>query len=211
VASRIDIGQTGLGAADKFTISQKFPFVGNLLERLGTAAQGPQASPSIPVGETGEAVLLRLAITDNQIDAVVEDSYSGAGLVVFDLTSNPGSLLLHGNRIRNRFPQGQTVLVVQVAEAAMSANIVANEVPAPTATTAESHPLATTSLVLLPTNLLAVPAVAITGNVLIGSPKLPGRTGIAAPLNVWEVLNTVVAYSTPTTGGAATTSETAAS
>jgi hypothetical protein len=210
VASRIDIGQTGLVGADKFAIAQKFPAVGNILEHLGTAAQGTRVV-SIPVGETGEAVLLRLTITDNQIDAVVEDSYSGAGIVVLDLTSNPGSLLLHGNRIRNRFPQGQTALVVQVAEAAVSASIVANEVPAPTATSTESQPLTPTSLVLQPTNLLAVPAVAITGNVLVSSPKLPGRTGIAAPLNVWEVLNTVVAYSTPTTSGAAAAGETGAS
>jgi hypothetical protein len=209
-ASRIDIAQTGLGAADKFTIAQKFPSVNNILEHLGTAAQGTRVV-SIPVGETGEAVLLRLTITDNQIDAVVEDSYSGAGIVVLDLTSNPGSLLLHGNRIRNRFPQGQTALVVQVAEAAVSASIVANEVPTPTATSTESQPLTPTSLVLQPTNLLAAPAVAITGNVLVSSPKLPGRTGIPAPLNVWEVLNTVVAYSTPATSGAAAAGETAAS
>lgn len=207
VASRIDIAQEGTTGLEKLTVAQKFPYVGNILEHLETAAQGAPASATIPVGETGEGVLLRLQIADNQIDAVVEDSYSGAGIVVLDLTSNPGSLLLHDNRIRSRSPGGETALIVQVSEAAVSGNIVANEVQAVAAmqqpsTAAGSAPgsLTSTSLVLQPTNLLTVPAIAVTGNVFVGSVKLPSRPS-EPPLPTWEVLNTVAPYSTPTTEG----------
>jgi hypothetical protein len=208
VASRIDIAQEGTTGLEKLTVAQKFPYVGNILEHLETAAQGPPAGPSVPAGETGEGVLLRLQIAGNQIDAVVEDSYSGAGFVVLDLTSSPGSLLLQDNRIRSRSPGGQTVLVVQVAEAAVTGNIVANEVQAvavtqrpPTSANPAPAPLASTSVVLQPTNLLTVPAIAVTGNVLVGSVKLPGRPSSEPPLPTWEALNTVAPYSTPTTGG----------
>jgi hypothetical protein len=206
IASRLDIAQTGAAGLAKLTVANKFPYVGNILEHLETAAQGPAAGESIPAVEAGEGVLLRLEIADNQIDAVVESSYSGAGVVVLDLTSPAGSLLLHDNRIRSRTPGGQTVLVVQVAEATVTGNIVANEVQAstPTQPTTASNvavtPLTSASLVLQPTNLLAVPAIAVTGNVLVGSVKLPARP-LEAPLASWNVLNTVTTYSTPTAGG----------
>lgn len=52
----------------------------------------------------------------------------------------------------------------------------------------------TVSLVLQPNVQQKSPAaMAITGNVLLGGVKLPVRP-FAAPLNAWDVLNTVTAY-----------------
>jgi hypothetical protein len=156
--------------------------------------------------------MLRLDIADNQIDAVLADSYSGAGVVALDLTATPGSLLVHDNRVRDRFPQGETMLVSGVAEATVTGNLVANEVvnvTTPTAVLPQSR-----SLSLLPTDLLAVPAVAITGNVLVDPAMLPQRTAldqqsIAAVFQVWDFLNTITAYVAPASPSASPSSPSA--
>ena len=71
---------------------------------------------------------LRLDLSDCQVDAVIAGSYSGAGLLVADFTADAGSALLHGNRIRSRFPMGEAALVGGVGEVCVTGNVVANEV-----------------------------------------------------------------------------------
>ncbi len=174
------------------SILKTFPSVGNLIERIGSETS--TAPPPIEAAETGETVLLRLVIADSQIDAVVEDSYSGAGIVVLDLTATPGSLLFNGNRVRTRFPEGQAVLVSTVAEAALTGSILANEVPG----TCES-------LVLQPATP-ATAAVALTGNVLVSSAKLPERHESGSP-PPWSALNAVINYTPPVTTATAASGE----
>ena len=47
---------------------------------------------------------------DCQVDAVITGSNSGAGLLVVDLAEATGSAVIHGSRIRTRFPAGDTAL-----------------------------------------------------------------------------------------------------
>ncbi|HLI56833.1 MAG TPA: hypothetical protein VKY26_07330, partial [Actinomycetota bacterium] len=160
------------------------PTLNGILTNLGATAAG------VPLAaDTGTAVVLRLALGGSQIDAIVPSSYSGAGLLVADLTSTPGSILLTGNRIRNRFPDGQAAVVLGLADAAVTGNIIANEIPVKLGT--EPAAVTTHSLVLREGSLRQdTPPVAIVGNVFVDPPILPNRPG---QLPAWLTLNTVVA------------------
>jgi hypothetical protein len=183
--------QSSVGIIDKVPIVLKaFPHIENLLERIG--ARTAPAPPPIEAVETGESVMLRLAISDSQIDSVVEDSNSGAGIVVFDMTSSPGSLLFNNNRVRTRFPEGEAALVLSVAEAALTGNIIANEVAA-SLTAAQST--TSRSLALQPAKA-ATTVVALTGNALVSAAKLPERHEASTP-PPWSALNAIVEYVAP--------------
>ncbi len=157
---------------------------------------------AVPVADTGTSVSLRLDVCDCQVDAIIADSYSGAGLVVVDLAAGESSAVLHGNRFRSRFPMGETVLVSGLSEAAVTGNLVRNEI-APQISWLTSY-----SMVLNPatgqTPLNAVldpsaapfgAAVAVTGNVFIDPTLLPARPAtIPSPLGDWDYLNTVIDY-----------------
>jgi hypothetical protein len=100
------------------------PALNNILTNVG--AQAVQVPPAT---DTGTTPVLRLALSGNQIDAMVTNSYSGPGLIVMDTTATFGSILLTGNRIANRFPGGQAAVIYTMSDAAaISANIIANEV-----------------------------------------------------------------------------------
>ena len=154
---------------------------------------------------------LRLDLCDCQVDAIIADSYSGAGLLVVDFTTDVGSVLVHGNRIRSRFPEGETALIGQVGEATVTGNIVTNEVPIPPPPEGTPPLPPSNSLVLNPVISALVgavldpvtappgnPAVAITGNVFVDPTVLPtprqniSTAAAAAGLGDWDVLNTVI-------------------
>jgi hypothetical protein len=151
---------------------------------------------TVPTADTGTSVTLRLDFCDCQVDAVVANSYSGAGLLVVDLTQALGSALVHGSRARSRFPSGETVMITQVAEVTVTGNIVANEVtPLPKPSDEEPNSYSITMAGPAP---LGVPAVAITGNVFIDPTRLPPRPQtVPAVLADWDVLNTVISYLGP--------------
>jgi pSer/pThr/pTyr-binding forkhead associated (FHA) protein len=196
------------GAAAEAKASELPPDLGGFLADLGAPAV-----PPIPVADTGTSdVSVRLDLCDCQVDAVIADSYSGAGLLVLDLTAGTGSALLHDNRIRNRFPLGETVLVtgitVQVeivgfGEACVTGNVMANEVVPDEANFGFFQGQVNYSIVLdAATTPYGVPAGAITGNVFIDPTKLPARQNIpaaaaAAGLGDWDLLNTVINYIAP--------------
>ena len=159
-----------------------FPVLDNLLNSLSTT------EPTVPVAtDTGVSVALRLTMSGCQVDSVLADSYSGAALLVADLSATPGSALIHGNRLRNRFPNGETALVTGTGDVAVSGNVMANEVSPKQADVDETH-----SLVLQEgaVNLPAKP-VAVVGNVFINSVIVPARSG---GLPAWQTLNTVTDY-----------------
>jgi hypothetical protein len=143
--------------------------------------------------DTGRTAVLRLAMAGSQIDAVVPSSYSGAGLLVADLTGTPGSALLTGNRIRNRFPDGQAAVVLRLAQAAVTGNVIANEVAIRDTRQLEGDASITTHSLLLHEGppRRDQPPVAIVGNVFVDPPSLPHRP---APLLSWRTLNTVVSF-----------------
>ncbi len=165
----------------------------------------PAASASavaVPVADTGTSVSLRLDVCDCQVDAIIADSYSGAGLVVVDLAAGESSAVLHGNRIRSRFPMGETVLVSGLSESAITGNLVGNEI-APQISWLTSYsmvlnpPTGQTPLnaVLDPSAAPFGAAVAVTGNVFIDPTLLPARPAtIPSPLGDWDYLNTVIDY-----------------
>jgi hypothetical protein len=172
-----------------------------LLDRILVIAPAiGQALPPPPPGSAPQppaaAGSLRLAFRDCQVDAVITGSNSGAGLLVINLAEATGSAVVHGSRIRNRFPAGAAALAYGLEEASITGNILANEVaagelPAPD--------LNSFSMALSATATpLGVPAVAITGNVLVGTTGLPARPGtIPSVLQNWDVLNTVIPYVVP--------------
>ena len=198
------------GAAEEAKLGQLPPEIDAFLTNLGAPVA---AAASIPVADTGTSgVSMRLDLCDCQVDAIIADSYSGAGILVLDLTTETGSALLHDNRIRNRFPMGETVLVtgfgVQVERvgfggASVTGNVVANEVVPDVANLGFFQGQVNYSLVLdAATTPLGVPAVAITGNVFVDPTKLPPRQNIpaaaaAAGLGDWDLLNTVIGYIAP--------------
>ena len=127
---------------------------------------------------------LRLDLGGCEIDAIIPDSHSGAGLLVADFTAEAGTAFIHDNRIRSRFPGGETAFVGGVAESCVTGNVVANEVEH------ERENRRSRSMGLSPAT--EPPAVAITGNVFIRPPRLPGRDHVPRAFNSWDPLNTVI-------------------
>ena len=153
----------------------------------GTGATVSATGAVIPVADTGASVTPRLDVCDCQVDAVIAESYSGAGLLVADLSqSQSASALVHGNRIRSRFPAGEAVVGLWLAEGSVTGNIVANEAAIPAQVSAALPESYSMGLVATASPLGAV-ALAIAGNVFIDPPVLPGQA--------WQALNTVVNYS----------------
>jgi hypothetical protein len=145
----------------------------------------------------------RLDVSDCQVDAVIAESYSGAGLLFADLmASATASALIHGNRLRTRFPWGETVMGLSLAEVSVTGNIVANEAAYPvTPTTA--LPASFSLTMVVPATPLGAAALAVAGNVFIDPPALDGQVNQVAAFNT---LNTVVNYSViPSVTGISTT------
>jgi hypothetical protein len=170
-----------------------------------------KAAVAVPLADTGTSVSLRLDICDCQIDAIIADSYSGAGLLVVDLTADLGSAVVHGNRIRSRFPMGESALLSGLGTATISGNIVANEVVTKLSPfiTSPPHSLTSHSMVLNPAGASALlgvldpsapvsVGVAITGNVFRNPAILPARApmtpAVPVPMNDWMFLNTEIDY-----------------
>jgi Family of unknown function (DUF6519)/IPT/TIG domain len=160
-------------------------------------------TPTIPAADPGTSVTPRLDVSDCQVDAVIAESYSGAGLLFADLmASATASALIHGNRLRTRFPWGETVMGLSLAEVSVTGNIVANEAAYPvTPTTA--LPASFSLTMVVPATPLGAAALAVAGNVFIDPPALDGQVNQVAAFNT---LNTVVNYSViPSVTGISTT------
>jgi hypothetical protein len=127
---------------------------------------------------------LRLDLGGCQIDAIIGDSHGSAGVLVADFTDEAGSAFIHDNRIRSRFPGGETAFVGGVAESCVTGNVVANEVEH------EREDRRSHSLGLSPA--ITPPAVAVTGNVFICPPRLPRRHHVPEAFDSWDLLNTVI-------------------
>jgi len=199
----------------------------NLVQQVAGTAPPVTAAATPPPVDTGVAVSLRLDFRDCEIDALTAGpaSNSGAGLIVADLTAGAGSALVHGSRIRSQFPLGETVLLTGLGEVTVTGNVVTNEVvplgansgpvsfgPTPDLlrvnipTAAALPPLDNYSIVLGPAaTQLGVPAVAVTGNVFVDDTLLPARPvafataspTVAAILQDWNFLNTVIPFVAP--------------
>jgi hypothetical protein len=162
---------------------------------------GTVSEETIPTAETGTSVKLRLDFCDCQVDAMVANSYSAAGLLITDFAANGASVLVHGSRIRSRFPLGETVMAALLEELTVTGNIVANEVvPAPAGARVEPSSNSITAPASAFLTPYGVPAIAVTGNVFIDQTMLPPRPSALPPaLTNWDVLNTVIPYVAPPT------------
>ena len=171
------------------------PLVDPILVMAPAIGQALPLPPSMPP-EPGTGVSLRLDFRDCQVDAVLAGSNSGAGLLVVDLAEAAGSAVVHGSRIRNHFPAGDTALAYLLQEASVTGNILANEAAA---AELPAQNTSNFSIVLSATATpLGVPAVAVTGNVLVGTTMLPPRpTTLPQAVQDWEVLNTVISWVVP--------------
>jgi hypothetical protein len=163
--------------------TRAFPVLTNLLNSLGSAKQaGPAAA------DTGTSTALRLTANGLQVDSVVAapNTYSGAALLVVDMGATPGSAVVYGNRLRNRFPGGgATALLSGLGDVAVSGNVMANEEP-PKTGTGYTYSL---SLQAVRTTLPA-PPVAAAGNLFISPVNLPVQSG----LPTWAAINTIMNY-----------------
>jgi len=166
-----------------------------------------QIEPAIEVAETGTSVFPRLDLADCQVDAVIAESYSGAALIMADLAedtifSTPivlgppvASAVVHGSRMRCRFPLGETALGFAFAEANVTGNIIANEVAYPTQPSQTLPPAYSLSLFQM-AKPLGAPAEVVSGNILIDPPVLE------LAQQTWQPLNTVINFSVvPTVTG----------
>jgi hypothetical protein len=154
----------------------------------------PAAPPAVTqVTDTGTGVSLQLDFYGCQVDAVIANSFSGAGLLVMDLAQT-GSALVHGSRIRNRFSIGEAVLTSGVAQLSVTGNTVSNEAPPLPQGSPDSHSMTAVP----PDTAPGTPAMAITGNVFIGPTHLPARPStIPDVIANWDVLNTVITSAPP--------------
>jgi hypothetical protein len=165
-------------------VSELPPQISGMFENPGYDAVGDV----IPEADPGTALVPRLDVSANQVDAVVADADTGAGLLVIALdTTSASSLVCTGNRFRSRVVDGATVSLWALVECTFTGNIVSNEI---------ADAKNDRSIVLEPELVGKVPAVAVTGNVLIGPVTLPARP-LAAPFNHWNPLNTVLDYISP--------------
>jgi hypothetical protein len=189
----------------------------NLAKTFVDLAKPVAVEEAVPVAETGTDVYLRLDFSGNQVEAVLADSYSAAGLVVVDFVADGGSCLVDGSRVRSRFPEGQTMLLANVLRTVVGGNIVSNEVPeaatpvgaairkpprptpsptpTPTPTPApEQAPPGSYSIVVWPqVSPTKIAEVAVMGNVFVDWVILPLRP-LPAPFNTWWWLNTIVNF-----------------
>ncbi|HTW99299.1 MAG TPA: hypothetical protein VMD59_11010, partial [Acidimicrobiales bacterium] len=117
-----------------------------------------------------------------------------------DTLPDVGSALVHGSRLRTRFPGGAAAGLIGVVESAVTGNVVANEVVPETKLIERA--VGSLSLVLLPDQVpLGAAAIAVTGNVFVDPTLLPPRpSSLPAGLTDWDVLNTVVSYAPPASG-----------
>ena len=104
--------------------------------------------------------------------------------LVADFTAEAGTAFIHDNRIRSRFPGGETAFVGGVAESCVTGNVVANEAEH------EGESRRSRSMGLFPAT--EPPAAVITGNVFIRPPRLPKRDHVPRAFNSWDPLNTVI-------------------
>ncbi len=163
------------------------------LAGLFTDVEWAEPAEEVVAVDAGTGLIARVQVSANQIDAILADADSAAGLLVANLDTTPAglgaSLVCDANRVRSRVVQGPAVNLFRPAQCTVTGNIVGNEIP---------DTQGTLSIVLVP-----APAAArcrwwpVTGNVLVGSGErsaiLPGRA-VAAPLNVWDPLNTIAEY-----------------
>ena len=98
-------------------------------------------------------------------------------------TAEAGTAFIHDNRIRSRFPGGETAFVGGVAESCVTGNVVANEAEH------EGESRRSRNMGLFPAT--EPPEVVITGNVFIRPQRSQGRSRPRA-FNSWDPLNTVI-------------------
>ena len=170
----------------------------------------PPAPTDYTVGaaaDVGTSLVLRLAISGNQIDAVIANSYSGAGLILVDQAATPGSVLVSENRIRSRVPMGAAAWLTSLVECVVIGNTIRNEAIASSQATPLAFPYSILAIPIPAAPAGAVPttttSLVVSGNVLVGGPMqaLP-RPAVAAPMNDWGVFNTIVTFSPPTPASA---------
>ena len=181
------------------------PVLGKIPVILGGPAQ---ADFAVSDGETGNSLIPRVMISGNQVDAVIQDSYSGAALTVADVQSSQrppprtaSSVLVTGNRFRSRAP-APVASAVFLAQCTVTGNVVTNEAVA-TGAVGNVPPVFPASLFVVNPDQIAsiasaLSGVTITGNVLVAPATLPSRpAAIPAPLNDWANFNTILPALTP--------------
>jgi Family of unknown function (DUF6519)/IPT/TIG domain len=185
-------------------VAAEIPVRAPILREISVIFGAPaQADFAVTDGDVGSSLIPRITVSANQVDAVIQSSYSGAALTMADIQSpqqpppaTASSLLVSGNRLRSRVP-GPAASAVFFAQCTITGNAVTNEAVAAGAiggVPAVSpgslfvvNPSPTTSMVS------ALTGATITGNVLVAPATLPIRPiTIPAPMNDWANFNTIL-------------------
>jgi hypothetical protein len=163
--------------------------------------------------DVGTSLVPRVTISGNQVDAVIANSYSGAGLILVDQAAAPGSVLISDNRIRSRVPMGAAAWLTNLVECVVTGNTIRNEAIA----VGQGVPLASPYSILVVVPVTSTPStpstpsttsidpisaatmgLVVSGNVLVGATMqaLP-RPAVAAPMNDWGIFNTIANFNPP--------------
>ncbi len=147
-----------------------------LFHAASSVGKAEQVTPADP----GTALVPRLEVSANQVDAVISDSDTGAGLLVLVVDpDHQSSLVCSHNRIRSRVSAAATVSLWELLECTLTGNIITNE----------AGNEIDRSVILVPRLVRDTALVAVTGNVLVGLSRLPARN-LPAPFDTWDGLNT---------------------
>ncbi|HMD96341.1 MAG TPA: DUF6519 domain-containing protein [Terriglobia bacterium] len=148
-------------------------------------------------------LVANVAISNNEINAV-QPAVDGVALAILSVGKNRGgALTMVGNRLRNLSATYPTAAVSLLDRIVIAGNLILNEQPVEVSSNVPSAPppslLVRASTVVPTWPGERVRAVAITGNVLRGTPTLPLRSILPPPLPVlpspmdrWEAYNTEV-------------------
>jgi hypothetical protein len=187
-------------AAAAAAISVRAPILRELSVIFGVPAQ---ADFAVTDGDVGNSLIPRITVSSNQVDAVIQSSYSGAALTVADIQSSQqpppataSSLLVSGNRLRSRVP-GPVASAVFFAQCTITGNAVTNEAVATGAIGGVPAVSPGSLFVVNPSPITsmvsALAGATITGNVLVAPATLPTRpVTIPAPMNDWANFNTIL-------------------
>jgi hypothetical protein len=193
-------GEEGISSIDVDRPVLRLPSFGDI---IGLPRLEPIPPPPIPSADMGLGTTPRLDFHGNEIEAIVQLTYSGTGLLVAVMLTDGSvvSVLCNGNRIRGRVSGAPTVAINQVTQCTMTGNLISNEIvdpsapasPEPSVTPSSAAPAAGAST---STSTSAAPSLTLAPVLLPGATAAAGA--VAVPTALVAVTGNVLIGDPPT-------------